>query len=269
MRSPGPTLFTLSPSPAVTFTITTPSPKVYLLAFSSPPDNRLTPTFLSTFHLALDILASQHPHGVLITTSSLPKFYSNGLDLAAAQADMHGFLSENLYPLWRRLLTYPMPTVALLNGHAFAGGFMTAMMHDYRVMNPERGYLCLNELEFGSAFLPPMVSLFRVKVPKVEIVREIMLEARRYPGKTAKEKGLVDEVGGLEEALKFVEERQLVEKAKGSVCTDMKEELYREVVRDLDGLEEWEIGEKRRKEEGKTREEGLKKRIENWQRAKL
>lgn len=146
---------------------------------------------------------------------------------------------------------------------------MTAMMHDYRVMNPEKGYLCLNELEFGSSFLPPMVSLFRVKVPKVESVREMMLEARRYPGKVAKEKGLIDEIGGLEEALRFVEERRLVEKAKGRVYSDIKEELYREVVRDLDGLEEWEHGEKRRKEGERTREEGAKRRIEAWQRAKL
>ena len=46
-----------------------------------------------------------------------------------------------------------MPTIALMNGHAFAAGLMLAMFHDYRVMNPHRGFVCLNELEFG-AHLP-------------------------------------------------------------------------------------------------------------------
>ena len=33
-----------------------------------------------------------------------------------------------------------MPTIALLNGHAFAGGLMLAMHHDYRIMNPSKGF---------------------------------------------------------------------------------------------------------------------------------
>ena len=54
---------------------------------------------------------------------------------------------------------YPMPTIALINGHAFAGGLMLAMFHDYRVMNPHRGYLCLNELDFGAPLRPPSMFL--------------------------------------------------------------------------------------------------------------
>lgn len=56
-----------------------------------------------------------------------------------------------------------MPTVAWMNGHAFAGGLMLAMHHDYRVMNAERGFACLNELEFGaplkSPVSPPQISI--------------------------------------------------------------------------------------------------------------
>lgn len=34
-----------------------------------------------------------------------------------------------------------MPTVALLNGHTFAGGLILAMHHDYRIQNPTKGFL--------------------------------------------------------------------------------------------------------------------------------
>jgi hypothetical protein len=77
------------------------------------------------------------------------------------------------------LLTFPMPTVALLNGHTFAGGLMVAMMHDYRIMNPHRGYLCLNELELGMGLRPPMCSIFREKVG-AGTFRRLILEAVRF-----------------------------------------------------------------------------------------
>ena len=123
---------------------------IYALSFSSPPDNRLTPAFNATFLLALDIIEHKLPQGVVITTSSITKFYSNGLDYENAIKDPT-FFRDSLFPLWRRLITYPMPTLALMNGHAFAGGLMTAMFHDYRIMNPHKGYVCLNELDFGGS----------------------------------------------------------------------------------------------------------------------
>lgn len=115
-----------SGKPVGQITATLPKANVYLLTFSHGADNRLTTPFCTTLTLALDILAHRHPPGVVVTTSALPKFYSNGLDLAHAESTP-GFWAEALYPLWRRLMTWPGPTVALVNGHAFAGGLMVAM----------------------------------------------------------------------------------------------------------------------------------------------
>ncbi len=72
-----------------------------------------------------------------------------------------------------------MPTIALINGHAFAGGLMVAMMHDYRCMNPHKGFLCLNELELGVPLRPPMLSVFREKVA-AGTLRRMILEAHRF-----------------------------------------------------------------------------------------
>lgn len=123
--------------------VTSPAEKVYLLTFSNPPDNRLAATFIQAFLFALDIIEHRYPVGVVISTSAIPKFYSNGLDLEHVMATP-GFHDDSLYKLERRLSTYPMPTVALLNGHAFAGGLIVAMHHDYRIMNPSKGYCCMS-----------------------------------------------------------------------------------------------------------------------------
>ncbi|ROW03698.1 hypothetical protein VMCG_05437 [Cytospora schulzeri] len=168
--------------PGGSITITEPQPQVYLLTIHSPPDNRLTTACCQSLLRALDLVEFSGPllaPGCVVTTSSLPKFYSNGLDLTHAAARGDTFWTDSLWALYRRLLTYPMPTVAWMNGHAFAGGLMLAMHHDYRVMNPARGFCCLNELDFGAPLKPAMSAVFRVKVPDPRVYREMVLEAKR------------------------------------------------------------------------------------------
>lgn len=77
---------------------------IYLLTFTSPKDNRLTPTFIDAFILALDIIEHRYPRGVVVTTSGIPKFYSNGLDLELATST-EGFLDKWLWRLFRKFLT--------------------------------------------------------------------------------------------------------------------------------------------------------------------
>lgn len=134
-----------------------------------------------------------------------------------------------------------MPTVCLLNGHAFAGGFMLAMYHDYRVQNPERGYLCVNELEFGVPLQTPMMAIFREKLTPTTF-RNVILEARRFSGKDSLDAGIVDKLGGLEETLALIQDRNLLGKAEMGIYGTMKEEMYSRnlgVLDDHKGNLEW------------------------------
>ncbi|KAJ4306670.1 hypothetical protein N0V88_000034 [Collariella sp. IMI 366227] len=108
-----------------------------------------------------------------------------------------------------------MPTIALLPGHAFAGGIMLAMHHDYRVMNPSRGFACVNELEFG-----------------------LVLEAHRFGGQAAVDAGIADRLGGLDAVLELVKEKKLTNKAKTGIYGLLKAEMYRESVKEcsLEGM---------------------------------
>ncbi|KAK6821896.1 Enoyl-CoA delta isomerase 3 [Apiospora arundinis] len=244
---------------------TEPAPQVYLLTLNSPPDNRLTPPMCAALLECLDRVEfgglPGTPGGVLVTTSAIPKFYSNGLDLQLAMSTP-GFTENSLYPLFRRFLTFPMPTVALVNGHCFAGGLMLAMHHDYRVFSGgDRGYMAVNELEFGAPLLPPMAGIFREKL-RPDVYRELALEARRFDGKAALAAGIVDVLGGLEDGVlkTLVEGRGLVTKGKMGVYGMLKQEMYRGQIALLDaqgsevvkapGLME---AEKRRKKEGVQR----------------
>lgn len=162
--------------------------------------------------------------------------------------------------------SYPMPTIALLNGHAFAGGLMTAMHHDYRIMNPAKGYICLNELDFGVPLTPAMSAIFRIKTPAATY-RSLALEAHRFGGKEAVEAGLVDGLGGLEEVLKLVEGRKLVVKGRTGIYDAMKREMYRESLATL-SVEEESLG-RDKDGEGRRKEVGEKRVVEIKAKAKL
>ena len=264
--APIPPLFILqipSTSDAGSFICTQPTKDVYLLSFSSPPDNRLTPAFNNTFHLALDIIQHRFPPGVVITTSSITKFYSNGLDYENAIRDPQ-FFHGSLFPLWRRLITYPMPTLAVINGHAFAGGLMTAMYHDYRIMNPHKGFLCLNELDFGAQLRPAMASVFRTKLD-MTVFRNMVLESKRYSALEALKSGIIDGVGGLEETLAFVAEMKLVQKAKSTSYGKIKEELYRETITDLDEGSDLPRLDAAREQDRQQRDTVARNKVEEWE----
>ena len=39
-----------------------------------------------------------------------------------------------------------MPTMTVVNGHAFAGGLLFSLAHDYRIMRADYGFNCLSEI---------------------------------------------------------------------------------------------------------------------------
>lgn len=114
---------------------------------------------------------------------------------------------------------------------------MLSMYHDYRICNPSRGFVCLNELDLGIHLKPAMSSIFRQKLAPI-VYTEMVLEAKRYTGKEAFEKGIVNALGGMEETLEFVEERKLVEKVKTGVLSMLKAEMWRETLGYIDHLDE-------------------------------
>lgn len=77
---------------------------IYVLTFESGKDNRLIPAFIDALLLALDIIEHRFTPGVLVTTSGITKFYSNGLDLEVVMAT-EGFQTRWLWKLFRRFLT--------------------------------------------------------------------------------------------------------------------------------------------------------------------
>lgn len=160
-----------------------------------------------------------------------------------------------------------MPTIALLNGHAFAGGLMLGMFHDYRIFNPTRGFLCLNELDFGYPLKPAMSSIFKQKVPYPAVYRSLVLEAKRFTAKEALEGGIVDILGGMDEVLTLVKDRKLTEKGKTGIYGIMKAEMYKETLALLLDHDAAEWSDRRYKEGEEKRKIAGRKSVDAWLKA--
>lgn len=134
------------------------------------------------------------PGAALVTTSLVEnKIFSNGLDLMNALADPT-FFDEYLNRMFKELMGLPIPTVASVGGHAFAGGFALACAHDYRVQNGSRGYMCLNEIEFGAPIPNGMLAMMRTVTAAPTTLRKIVLEGHRFGAKDAHAHNLNDAI---------------------------------------------------------------------------
>ncbi|KAH9515121.1 Enoyl-CoA delta isomerase 2, mitochondrial [Bulinus truncatus] len=88
-------------------------------------------------------------------------------------------------------MCYPLPTLAAINGHAFAGGALVAFAHDLRTMKTERGWLCFNEVFINLHFTPFLLEMLREKIGNGKNFSEAIVLGRRYIAEEAFNCGLV------------------------------------------------------------------------------
>ena len=155
-------------------------------------ENRFTPPFLAALGEALDeVEASAGPAALVLTGEG--KFFSNGLDLVWMRGQDPreiGPFVASFQALLARVLAFPLPSVAALNGHAFAGGAMFALACDFRVMRADRGFFCIPEIDLGLPLAPGMASLIQSKLSKLA-AHEAIVTGRRYGGAEAEARGIV------------------------------------------------------------------------------
>lgn len=174
---------------------------MYLNAVS----NNFNFKFCRKINEQLDIVEATTGAACLVTTSTNEKFFSTGLDLAflnnevKENDDRVNFLQEFIR-LLGRLLTFPIPTVAAINGHCIAGGMMLAMAHDFRVMRQDFGFLCMSEINIGLTLPDGMCAVVGCKLTP-RVMSECVLTGKKYPGKEALRLGMVDKLSPKEGVL--------------------------------------------------------------------
>ena len=163
--------------------------------------------------------ASDPEVSAVVLTSASEKFFSIGFDIPGLfQLPREEFAAiyRDFNLTWMELYTLPKPTVAVITGHAIAGGCILALCCDYRLMSSgrkssgevgERDTLIgLNEIKLGVP-VPFLVDCILRDLVGTRTARDIVETGEFFTAEQALGMGLVDRVTPQDEVLPEAIER--------------------------------------------------------------
>jgi len=167
---------------------------VCALTLDRPPANAEDETLLGDLGAALAAAEADDAVRAVVLTGA-GSFFSAGFDLAAPRRD--DAEAARIRSLFRdthlALLTFPKPTVAMLNGHAIAGGLVLALACDSRLGLDGDYRVGLNEVAIGASYPRVALEIVRLRLSHGQ-ASELLLGAALYPASQAIRLGLVDEL---------------------------------------------------------------------------
>jgi enoyl-CoA hydratase/carnithine racemase len=172
---------------------------VRVLTLDRPPANAITPELLHD--LTANLNSALHDETVrAIVLTGEGRFFSAGLDLRGgidfAAATAPGAAVDPFAALQNCLLTFlrfPKPTVAMLRGHAIAGGLILVLACDYRLGLDADYRIGLNEVEIGAAFPRAAFEIVRLRLSHQQ-ASELLLGAALYPAAQGVRLGVVEQL---------------------------------------------------------------------------
>lgn len=170
--------------------------------------NAVGPAFLTALEGALDDLTTPGgPPGLELDAPARPVLltgegsaFSAGLDLPTLlemdRMEMTTFLA-NFDRTFRRVATLPRPLIAVINGHAVAGGAVLALACDLRVAarGTAKGasyVFGLREAALGLPVPNVVMEIVAAALPAGSVRTEALLTGSLYGPEEAKARGLVD-----------------------------------------------------------------------------
>ena len=140
--------------------------RVHVVTMDNGP-NMVDPDFQARLLEVLDAVEADSDGEAGMVLTGTGKFFNSGLNVEVVmslEGDARGLFGRSMSRIMKRLLLLPIPTVAALNGHAFAAGAFISLACDYRVMRADRGWFCISEVDVGVPIGPPMTNLLKSKV---------------------------------------------------------------------------------------------------------
>ncbi len=200
-------------------------------------ENRQNPDYVRAILTVFDEIEKDPEISSVIITSSDRKNWSLGIDVqwmaeAMAKKD-YPAIREFMYGMnrvYRRILLYPLPVIAAINGHAFGGGTILACACDFRFMKSDRGFFCFPEIDISIPFLPGMLSIVRKAIPYYKL-EELVLTGKRTVAAELEAHHIIVKTCENEEAL--MQEAMTFAKTfnkKRPIFAEMKKRLHGRII---------------------------------------
>lgn len=170
-------------------------------------ENRHNPEFLTEFNQHLDAIEADKGIKSVVLTSANDKSWSLGIDLEwMSQASntpeiIADFMTE-VTGLLKRIVTFPMPVIAAINGHAYGNGAVLACACDFRFMKSDKGFFCFPEVDVMVPFFPSMFPLIQKAIPQ-NFFNRLAMSGQRVDAQALLDNNVVEGIFANEEQLQI------------------------------------------------------------------
>lgn len=167
---------------------------VRVLVLDRPPANAEDETLLGDLAAALATARDTAAVRAVVLTGA-GRFFSGGFDLTAPRRDAAATraVGDLFRDVHLALLTLAKPTLAMVNGHAIAGGCVLALACDYRLGVEGDWKVGMNEVAIGASYPRAALEIVRLRLSQARAA-EMLLGAAVYPASQATRLGVVDEL---------------------------------------------------------------------------
>lgn len=200
--------------------------------------NRMNQTFSADMLQCLNEVEADAGVLAVVLTSTDEKNFSQGIDvewiggkLASGENQAVIDFMYQMNAVFKRLILFPVPVIAAINGHAFGNGAILSCACDFRFMKKDRGFFCFPEVDVSIPFLPGMIAFVRKAIPEPTF-NQMLLSGQRVtaPDLAAANvlvKACEDQEGLMADALAFA---GTFAKKRG-IFQELKKRIHKDLVR--------------------------------------
>jgi enoyl-CoA hydratase/carnithine racemase len=204
-------------------------------------ENRQNLVFAKTLNGMLDEIIADKSITAVIITSNDEKNFSQGIDvqwiMGQAQKNEHqpviDFINE-MDVVFKKLLLYPVPVIAAINGHAYGNGSILSCACDFRFMRSDKGFFCFPEVNIGIPFRWGMNAFVKKAIP-LHIFSQMQFTGNRFTAPELEKYNVIIKACANQEDLmaSTIAFAKTFNKKRG-ILSELKKRLYSDIIKVLD-----------------------------------